>query len=111
MRMNDEKYFCTPANFWIALTQVGVSKIGYELIGYMQLKTYKRSIRDKTTNMNPLDWIEYKQRKINRECWGRNNVMEVKRAVENLAPRNIIVFNEAISKVRINYKPETWNIY
>lgn len=106
----EEKYCSIPCNFLTALGQAGISQLGYNLILYMMSLTYKRWIRHKTLESCGLDWIDFNQRKINRECWCIDNTKEVKRALENLLPKHIIVFDSSIKKIRINYNYMTWGI-
>jgi len=105
-----EKFCSTPCTFNAALRQARVSQLGHELILYMQEKTYKRWIRHKTLEPCGLDWIDYKQRKINRECWGINNTKEIQRALGILISKNIVIYDSEFSKIRINYDYETWSI-
>lgn len=103
--------FCSiPCDFLTALGYAGISKCGYDLILYLLRSTYKRWIRHKTLDSCGLDWVDYKQRKLNRECWGINNTKEIKYAIDNLLSKEIIVIDSRISKIRINYNYETWNI-
>jgi hypothetical protein len=105
-----EKFCREPCGFKSALRQARVSQLGHELVLYVQENTYKRWIRHKTVEPCGLDWIDYKQRKINRECWGVNRTKEIKDALKNLLKKNIIVTDSQIDKIRINYDYETWDI-
>lgn len=111
MEEENKNYVCLPYNFINGLNQVGISKLGYQLILWMGIKTSKRWIRDKSSESNPLDWIDLNFRQINRECWGKNSTQEIRRALGKLGAMEIIVYNSNIDKIRINYKPETWSIY
>jgi hypothetical protein len=106
----DENFCSTPCNFKTALRQAKVSQLGHELILYIETLTYKRWIRHKTLDSCGLDWIDFKMRKINRECWGLNRTKEINYALSNLLPKEIVVVDSQIKKIRLNYNYETWNI-
>jgi len=106
----NEGYCSIPCDFLTALGQAGMSKLGYDLFHYMLRLTYKRWIRHRTLDSCGLDWIDYKQRKINRECWGIDNTKEIQRALGILVSKNIVIYDSQVSKIRINYDYETWSI-
>ena len=106
-----EKYLCMPHVFSTALRlNAKVSRNDYLLIFYIMTQTYKRWIRDKNLESNGLDWIDLNYEKINRECFNQKGSMATRRSLNRLSSQNIIVYDRNISKIRINYKPDTWSI-
>ena len=105
-----DSYCRVPCDFLLALRQARVSQLGFELILYILSLTYKRWIRHKSLESCGLDWIDFKQREINRACWGKNSTVEINRSLDNLLPKEIVVIDSQVKKIRINYNYETWSI-
>ncbi len=100
--MTKDLYYLVSHKVSKCLRIANVSKLGMYLFYYMKENTFKteKSIRE---------YIPYNEDRICMDCYGKND-QSAKRGMENLAEKNILLYNAEDRTIRLNCNPATWTV-
>ena len=100
--MRKDLYFVLTHKISKCLRIANVSKLGVYLFLYLKENIFKteKAIRE---------CLPYNEDRICIDCYGKNDVSS-KRGMENLAEKNIILYNAEERTIRLNCDPSTWTV-